>query len=566
MAPLKLQPHKYFGSGPEEIHHYYSPFSGGSVVDNPAIVDPRILTSLKSGISFDKLSISITNKRIKFDLIMPSCSQELEMCYQDLSGLYIENRELSLADSRGLKIWLYPTRPHFVAIELWVQIAHKIIVHYINSNDVLRLIEARNLISAFDVSTLKVPDDFLGTKGEEYSNECANMGFCLPINSPPYWSFENFFENFCGDPELYSYIIKQTATTPVVHTIDTQYSGSSSDIVKSNSTTVAPFTSSVELFGPVDISSGSATTASPKTTADLIRSGGIEVSPGTVPTFKPSLAELPAKMRCMDSVEDELQFAIWNSPRFFQSFYNDLQPLTSKGLDDDVIGGKCFDEELYCRLVKEMHRYTIAEIAADQDNIAKKYAGLGVMVGSVLTIITGNILAPFMGHTYGKSMTDRSRRIEEFLPDPNLLFLQDPNSFLSWSRGQMSPPRLRRLILHRQVDSENRVYFRLLPAIVTADSVYPIQLFKLLPSTYFYRPLAAGIGDESGRKQKYYDAIRIQKRYFHIRAEGKGDPTDISLRVSGRDIEDYDVKLYRFVGHSLDYFYADFKIQPGSVF
>jgi hypothetical protein len=221
---------------------------------------------------------------------------------------------------------------------------------------------------------------------------------------------------------------------------------------------------------------------------------------------------------------------------------------------------------LYCALVKENHRYTIAEIAANQDDIAKKNAGLGVMVGGLLGLVTGNIFAPFLGHTYGKNMADRSRRIEEFLPDPNLLFLQDPNSFLSWSRGQMSPPRLRRLIIDRRVDSQNRVYFRLLPAIVTSDSVYPIQLFKLLPSTYFYRPLAAGISDDSCRRQPNYDAIRIQNKYFHIRAEGKVTPTNISLRVSGRDTEDYDVKVYRYVGHSLDYFYADFKILPGSVF
>ena len=94
----------------------------------------------------------------------------------------------------------------------------------------------------------------------------------------------------------------------------------------------------------------------------------------------------------------------------------------------------------------------------------------------------------------------------------------------------------------------------------------PIQLFKLAPSTYFYRPLAAGIGDEVGRKQPHYDPIKIQRRYFHLRAEGDVVKTDLSFRVRGRDIEDYNVMIYRYVGHSLDYFYADFKILPGSVF
>jgi len=535
MAPLNLQPDKYFGSGPETIAYSYHPSFGGDVYSNPSIIDPRILTSLKSGIQFQKLNISITNKRITFDLIMPSCRQLLEMCYQDLCRIYVtKSRKLALQDSRGLRIWLNATRPHWVAIELWVEIACQIVSHY---QKIGRTQEARELIAAIDVSTLKVPDDFLSLKGEQYSNICAGLGFCLPINRPPYWRFEHLINSEQGaGPRLIT-------SAPVVDTINPQDSGSTITNVISNATTVAS-----------------------ATTADVIGSGAVQVSPGSVPTFRPSLAELPSTMNRMDTLEDELQWAIHNSPNYFQSFYNDQCPISSKGINDDVISGNCFDEGLYCALVKEMHRYTIAEVGANQDNIAKSNAGLGAMVGSFLGLITGNIFAPFLGHTYGKNMTDRSRRIEEFLPDPVLLFNQDPNSFLSWSRGQVSSPRLRRMILDRQVDSENRVYFRLLPAIVTADSVYPIQLFKLLPSTYFYRPLAAGIGDDSGRKQPNYDAIKIQRKYFHIRAEGEVTPTDMSLGVFGRDIEDYDVKLYRYVGHSLDYFYADFKIQPGSVF
>ena len=302
------------------------------------------------------------------------------------------------------------------------------------------------------------------------------------------------------------------------------------------------------------------------TTAGAISSGLVDVRPGKVPIFLPSLAEVPRSMQMMNTPEEDLQYAIQNSPSSFQSFFNDLHPLTPEGFNDDVISENCFDEGLYCSLVREMHRYTLAEVGANQDQIAKSNAGLGAMVGSFLGLITGNIFAPFLGHTYGRNMVDRSRRIEEFLPDPAVLFGQDPNSYLSWSRAQVSSPRLRRLILDRQVDGDQKVYFRLLPAIVTADSVLPIQLFKLAPSTYFYRPLAAGIGDEAGRKQPHYDPIKIQRRYFHLRAEGDVVKTDLSFRVRGRDIEDYNVMIYRYVGHSLDYFYADFKILPGSVF
>jgi hypothetical protein len=300
--------------------------------------------------------------------------------------------------------------------------------------------------------------------------------------------------------------------------------------------------------------------------ATVPRSHSLKVNTKEVPLFMPSKAEVPSLMQAIDSHEEELKIALQNAPKYFQSFFNDLLPLTSKGFSDDVISASCFDEDLYCALVKEMHRYTLAEISANQDQIAKQNAGLGSLVGSFLGLFTGNIFAPFLGHTVGKNMTDRSRRIEEFLPDPKLLFNQDPNSYLSWSRGQVSSPRLRRLIIDRRIDSHGGVYFRLVPAIVTSDSVYPIQLFKLEPSSYFYRPLAAGIGDDAGRKQPNYDPIKIQRKYFHIRTEGEVSTTDISLNVYGRDIEEYNVKLYRFTGQSLDYFYADFKIQPGSVF
>ena len=126
----------------------------------------------------------------------------------------------------------------------------------------------------------------------------------------------------------------------------------------------------------------------------------------------------------------------------------------------------------------------------------------------------------------------------------------------------MTAPRLRRLIFDRQLSSDGKVYFRLLPAIVTADSVYPIQLFKVDNSTYFYRPMAAGID----REQANYDAIKIQRKYFHIRAEGEVSQTNLNLKVYGRDIEEYNAKVYRFSGQSLDYYYIDFKIQPGCVF
>ena len=297
-------------------------------------------------------------------------------------------------------------------------------------------------------------------------------------------------------------------------------------------------------------------------TSSAISTGALKIISGTVPKFTASQAEVSSSFESLGSYENDLLCALNNAPKYFQSFFNDLVPISSAGINDDVVGINCFDEALYCALVKEMHRYTLAEVSANQDELAKSNAGLGAIAGSLLGVITGNIFAPFIGHSYAKNMTDRSKRIEEFLPDPNLLFNQDPNSYLAWSRGQVTAPRLRRLIFDRQLSSDGKVYFRLLPAIVTADSVYPIQLFKVDNSTYFYRPMAAGID----REQANYDAIKIQRKYFHIRAEGEVSQTNLNLKVYGRDIEEYNAKVYRFSGQSLDYYYIDFKIQPGCVF
>ena len=297
-------------------------------------------------------------------------------------------------------------------------------------------------------------------------------------------------------------------------------------------------------------------------TSSAIANGTLKIISGSIPKFTPSKAEVCSSFQSLGSYENDLLCALDNAPKYFQSFFNDLVPISASGINDDVIGINCFDEALYCALVKEMHRYTLAEVSANQDELAKSNAGLGAIAGSFLGIITGNIFAPFIGHSYAKNMTDRGKRIEEFLPDPNLLFNQDPNSYLAWSRGQVTAPRLRRLIFDRQLSSDGTVYFRVLPAIVTADSVYPIQLFKVDNSTYFYRPMAAGID----REQANYDAIKIQRKYFHIRAEGEVSKTDLCLKVYGRDIEEYNARVYGFSGQSLEYYYVDFKIQPGCVF
>ena len=299
-----------------------------------------------------------------------------------------------------------------------------------------------------------------------------------------------------------------------------------------------------------------------QTTSNAVCGGALSASSGSIPRFQPSVACEPVGFSPTQSFDQDFKYALSNSRTSFQSFYNDVDAVVSSKINDDAIGLPCFDEALYCALVREMHRYSLAEIADNKTDLANKNAGLGAMVGSLLGLISGNIFAPFLGHSYGKNISDRSRRVEEFLPDPNLLFYQDENSYLSWAKAQVSAPRLRRLIFDRRVKADGNVFFRLIPAIVTADSVLPVQLFKIDSSTYFYRPFSAGIE----RNQPHYDSVKIQRRYFHLRGEGVVSETDMKVCVSGRDVEEHESKIFRFHGSSLDYFYLDFKTSPGSVF
>lgn len=301
------------------------------------------------------------------------------------------------------------------------------------------------------------------------------------------------------------------------------------------------------------------------TTASSIKNGGINVVAGETPKFRPSAASIPKGFESAGSHEADLRVCLTSNVLEIQSFFNDLNIFGSQNsifVNDDVLSLPCFDESLYCNIVKQMHKYTLAELADKKDQLAKENAGLGAMVGSFVGLLTINPLAPFLGHSVGKNLTDQGTKISQLLPDPHLLFYEDLNSYLAWSRGQVSSPKLRRLILDRQTNPDGTVFFRAIPAFVTADSVFPIQLFKSGDLTYFYRPFSAGIE----RNQSNYDAIKIQRKYFHTRLGGEISRSDIMISIRGSDVEPSEQNVYRFTGPSLDYFYIDFQIQPGFVF
>lgn len=619
----------------ETLLHEYSPTLGDLRLAPHPRVDRRILAAHQSGAPVS-IKIQVTTRRLLVHLNSSMLQQAISVEFDEVSAIVASsgwldpNYGVALHDRNGQIFHVGSTRPHVVAVDLWLRLAMALICTLGMQG---RIREAFSTLSLIDISTLATPDDYYSMR-KEIIDLSIGLGFSFPINSSPCidshilfssvdawvqsqlssqpaqlnqsatsvkqmdveyinnkgnsktvaeiyvpalslgggpsvlmaWLVD--FETYVRESQPIVSISTEDRRSPTVlcanHSGIIYHTKKSGDILSVGSCIGSILLCDDPASGPLKpVSNALALDVQSRTTANAIQQGTLQIASGSIPQFTPSSACEPAGFSPRETEEADLIYALANSKTSFQTFCNDLNVISPCGIDDDVVSIPSFDEALYCALVREMHRYSLAEIADNQSELAKKNAGLGAMVGSLLGLISGNIFAPFLGHAYGKNNSDRGKRVEEYLPDPNLLFYQDENSYLSWSKAQVVSPRLRRLILDRRVKSDGNIFFRIVPAIVTADSVFPIQLFKVDSSTYFYRPFSAGIE----RNQANYDAKKIQRKYFHIRNEGVMHRTEIPIDIFGRDIEEkYPSLFYRFKGQGLDYFYIDFKLQPGSVF
>ena len=605
-------------AGVEQVYFEYSPTFGGLVSPSwPNI--PASLSCYLSAHGSCKAKVRLTSKRIS--LIFRHGAESFGCCYSSLRSIAVVSEKVRLSFNHGGFIQLHATRPHLIAVQLWFYYVAAVISGFTNINRLDLLGEALSMIRNVSTSTLKVPGDFFqaqGDTGEEIFQTCRDFGVKMPINSSPYiheeallaaygisspssdrtsnssvgalkavhrdgticlpitdkrvskcllwcWYFEQGVKFTKGD-KLFR-IKWGEKYFDVYADIDGQL-----DSKNHHQGSLIAARDVVATVKKTQLSSGDIIihdrhreanrSIDKQTTGSSIQSGEISIKRGQLPQFRPSSAEIPVGFSSTGSIAGDFEFAINNPETSFQSFFNDQRILSAEGFNDDIINLPCFDEDLYSRLAKEMHRYTLSEVADQKEMLAKKKANLGTFVGSLLGVFTMNPLAPFLGRNLGRMEADRGKRVEEFLPDPHLLFYQDDHSYLSWSRAQVLAPRLRRILLVPMRLKNGNTYFRLLPAIVTPDSIYPIQLFKIGDSSYFYRPFASGIE----REQHNYDAVKVLRRYTHARAEGKSSKLDFSVPVYGGDIEEYLSPMYSFAGNGLDYLYADFKILPGSIF
>lgn len=287
---------------------------------------------------------------------------------------------------------------------------------------------------------------------------------------------------------------------------------------------------------------------------------------GELPQLVPSRAEIPSGLQCIPEGIEGLKFCLANSSTAIQSFFNVLPVAGFAGnevyLNDDSMLVQPFDELLYCQIIKENHKYALAELYDQRADVAEergqRFRRWGILGGIFLL----NPLVPFMAYAQGRASAPRGSKLEELIPDPQLQFLQDRNSFLAMTQASGVLPRLRRMIFHK-VDDPSGTYYRIVPAVITQDSVIPCQVFSF-NSTCFLRPVSAGIESNQGN----YEARRIHRQYYHPRVGGTSIDTGERILIKGKDIDDQRFKVFQFSSDTRDltYFYVDYPADPSHVF
>lgn len=486
-------------------------------------------------------------------------------------------------------------RPHFNAALIWWHWFFSVIFRQRDVDSASLLFYQQSCALMSTCGSISVPDDFresLISEGYDIPDIEQNIGLRLIDNCSPHvdctvlrrrWDsslrstkpaevagIENQVSTDCEKMKLYSvsnlctftgqsfesvlYAAKSIGKKPPFNHFDadqvcTYLTGSGIDVLEANSTSPSPIVSK----------SSQSTEAS----SACIYS---ETQSGELPKLIPSKAEIPAGLQYVPEGVEGLKFCLANSNTAIQSFFNVLSVVGLAGnevyLNDDSMLVMPFDESLYCQIVKENHKYALAELYDQRADVAEergqRFRRWGILGGIFLI----NPLVPFMAYSQGRASAPRGSRLEELIPDPQLQFLQDRNSFLAMTHAGGAMPRLRRMIFHK-VDGPDGTYYRIIPAVITHDSVIPCQVFSF-NSSCFLRPVSAGIESNQGN----YEARRIHRQYYHPRVGGASTDTGERILIKGKDIDDQRFKVFEFSSDTRDltYFYVDYPADPSHVF
>ncbi len=291
-------------------------------------------------------------------------------------------------------------------------------------------------------------------------------------------------------------------------------------------------------------------------------------------SFIPSEAKIPDGFKSMGDEVKDLEFALSNPDISFRSFFNDCEFLKDGIWKEETLFCEAFNEELYCQLIREYHRYSIAELNSRKAEEMKKAERKGAGIGGLFGLLTGGIMAPItaaMGANVGKMISnnvDETKPLKHFLPDPQLVFLKDSGSFLSLSKIYRSRSTKRRIVLKKRSLDNDNIYFDLIPMIVFDDWVTPAQIFKL-DNSYYLRPISANY-DTNNEFNLQYNPIKFRRSYSYNPIKGPDIEKlakVMTTKIIGETIEKSPTIFFVWLrdNESFNHFYFDYSTD-GTIF
>ena len=264
-----------------------------------------------------------------------------------------------------------------------------------------------------------------------------------------------------------------------------------------------------------------------------------------IPQFEPSKAEIPLGFDSFGNEIEELIFALNNPHNSIRSFFNDCLFIDKGIWSEETLFCEAFDENLYGNLIKEYHKYSLAQLRDNKSEELKKAERRGAGIGAGVGLISSaGLFAPFtavLGANIGKMFVnnqDANKPLKEHLPDPHLLFAKDEGSFTSLKRRyQMVTPK-RRICMRKKVLENNKIYWEIFPMILFQQWATPAQIFKL-ENKYYLRPISANLTKDDSVKLGY-NPIKMRRSYSYIPV-GSNDVLSIepvlSTKIVGETIE-----------------------------
>ena len=291
--------------------------------------------------------------------------------------------------------------------------------------------------------------------------------------------------------------------------------------------------------------------------------------------FIPSEAKIPIGFESFGDKVKDLEFALQNPSISFRSFLNDCEYIKDGNWIEETLFCKAFDEGLYCQLIREYHRYSIAELNSMKAEEMKKAERKGFGIGGLFGLLTGGIMAPItaaMGANVGKMISnnvDERIPLKDFLPDPFLVFLKDQGSYLTLAKTYKGANTKRRICLKQNSLNNENIYFDLIPMIVFDNWVTPAQIFKL-ENDYYFRPISANY-DINNEFNLQYNPIKYRRSYSYDprpqRDIEKLANIKVKTRIVGETIEKTPTIFHAWLrdDESFQHFYFDYATD-GTIF